>query len=786
MAVAIYHNYLMGNASFLYSVSDGFSQFLPIYTDFKNLIQEGSGLPAWNFSVGFGAMQSYVKFFYPTNFLPILAGAIWNEQALAICAAWMQVLKIVAASAFMFMFLKKLKFSNFVCCNMGIIYAFCGILIVRGHWWLLGDECYIAAFILWGAECYFRDKKWHWIPISVTLLASCFGIYYLYLYGLELFIYATVRYIYDKGTLKGYFKYICICGGLYLLGALMAGAILFDYGKSLFGTARYVSTKDYVESGHTLAHTEAGVLMSALFSVFDVNCSGVFHLYTGALNYLERPMFYCGLGCLYFIPQGLIFGEKKTKKLILFGILLACVYMLFPVVTDVFNLFIRNEELGLRSYRMSTLWIVIIIIVAAGYGLQKVQEKGGFNKLGASLTGAFLILTFVYCIKMASRYGITVDVNVCRRVGAFIVAWLVIMIASGWRNRRNILYVGSICGILGLSIFEVGYSARVTVNAGLNYASHYYMQMQADVLGYYGDVANAVSYIRNMDGGFYRIAGVRTGLAPYCSPLYFNIYDSSYYTNIDGKTYEFLDEVYPESFINNLGAKYSIGVGDDLYLSTLTGYKYIIMGKEAGDKIPYGYESFASVGKIDIYRNKFALPIGVTYNFCIRESDFKKYSDYEQRKILLFCLVLEDGEFTKLEEISSDKIKQILNNKTYEVYEKSVGDKLQNEFRVTRWKEDYFCGKVKTSEDTMMAFSIPNVEGWKIYVDGEKQKIVNANIGFMAIALTKGEHLVELKYESGSSRVGIAISMVAVAAYGIMILVSTKRSKRQRAGKIKR
>ena len=85
-----------------------------------------------------------------------------------------------------------------------------------------------------------------------------------------------------------------------------------------------------------------------------------------------------------------------------------------------------------------------------------------------------------------------------------------------------------------------------------------------------------------------------------------------------------------------------------------------------------------------------------------------------------------------------------------------------------------------------MAFSIPNVEGWKIYVDAEKQKIVNANIGFMAIALTKGEHLVELKYESGSSRVGIAISMVAVAAYGIMILVSTKRSKRQRAGKIKR
>ena len=62
MAVVVYHNYLVGNASYLYSVSDGYIQFLPIYNDFKNMLLDGE-FSAWNFSIGFGAAQSYVKLF---------------------------------------------------------------------------------------------------------------------------------------------------------------------------------------------------------------------------------------------------------------------------------------------------------------------------------------------------------------------------------------------------------------------------------------------------------------------------------------------------------------------------------------------------------------------------------------------------------------------------------------------------------------------------------------------------------------------------------------------------
>ena len=133
LAVILYHKYLMGNAPYLYSVSDGFSQFLPIYKDFVDMLKEGKGISFWNFSVGFGAEQSYIKFLYPTNLLPILAGYFLNESAMMITAAWMQVFKMVLAAFFTVMFLKKLEFQDEVCCVAGVMYALCGVLILRGH-----------------------------------------------------------------------------------------------------------------------------------------------------------------------------------------------------------------------------------------------------------------------------------------------------------------------------------------------------------------------------------------------------------------------------------------------------------------------------------------------------------------------------------------------------------------------------------------------------------------------------------------------------------------------------
>ena len=785
IAVIVYHKYLIGTPSFLYSCSDGFYQFLPIYTDFIHTLKEGNGFPLWNFSIGFGATQSYLRFIWPTNLIPILSGAIGGEQALVICAAWMQVVRMVLSTVFMFMFLKKLNINDFACANMSVAYALCGILIIRGHWWSIGDECYIALFILWSAECYFKDKKWYFVPISVALLASYSGIYYIYLYGLELFIYATVRYAYEKKAIKEYFKYIFVCGMLYFFGVLIASIMVFDSGRTMFGTARYITTRNGVGVSDYIDHMDFKTLLSTILSAFDVNSCGVFYSYTGALNLLERPILYCGIGCIFFILQGLILGEKRTKKLIIFGIMVAGLYFLFPIVSGIFNLFIKNEEMGVRSYRLSTLWIVIIMIVMSGYGLDRALRKKSFNKAGILFTGIGLIVLFFFCLICAPRYGITVEYNVCKWVFVFLLLWMVVLIMYNGEKGKKIFKVNGMIILIGITVLEMGHSAKITIGGSQAYARSAYAIMEADALGYYSDVADAVRFIKNYDNGFYRIAGIRPVLGTYCSPMYFGVYDSSYYANINDKTYEFLDELYPESFINNLGTKYSVGVGDDLNLSTLTGYKYLVKEKNGEYEVPHGYKYLISLGNISIYENTLSLSLGVTYNAYMKESVFKKYSDEEQRKLLLHCVVLDDGVNLGLEELPNDEIKRILSDVTYTQYDRCVNERMTEAFDINSWKEDHIVGKATILENKVMMFSVPNVKGWHIYVDGVEKKIFQADIGFMAVELTKGEHLVELVYEPKTFKLSIYVSLIAVLVYIVLLFTGIRLGKRGRLNTFK-
>lgn len=777
LAILLYHKYLLGNSLYLYSVSDGFSQFLPIYKDFVNMLAGDNGISFWNFSIGFGAEQSYIKFFYPTNLIPILSGYFWNETAMMIAAAWMQVLKMVLSAFFMALFLKKLEFRNLVCCNAGVLYALCGTLIVRGHWWLLGDECYIAAFILWAAECYYRNRRWQWIPVSIALLSCSFGLYYLYLYGLELLIYATVRYIYDRKPMKGYFKFILCCGGFYLLGILMASVVLFDYGRSLVGTARYVATKGYAENMMTIEVIDKDVFFSGLVSLFDVNTSGVFYKYTGALNYLERPILYCGLACLFLVPQSIFLSEKRTGRFILGGIFCIGIYMVFPAVTDVLNMFIKNEELGLRSYRMSSLWIIIFLIVIAAYGLECGIQNKVFNKAGILFTGVLNIGVYAFCVYIAPKYGVVVDFNVCRWVFMFLIIWTVFFMTVKWDTNKKIFETVSLVMFMGICILEAGHSARTTLNVSAEYANQHYEQMKEDPLGYYSDVNAALTYLKNLDGSFYRVSGVRTALNPYCSPLYFNIYDSSYYTNINSATYEFLSEVYPESFTNNIGSKYSIGVGDNLYLSSLTGYKYMLQVNSSEELLMYGYDFLTSIGAINIYQNQYALSVGITYDRYIKESEFKKYDDDEQRKILLFCAVLDDDVDTELKEVSKEEIESLVFSNDLETYRECIQDRQKESFLIERWKEDSIEGKVDLEQNQVMVFSIPDVNGWKIYVDGTCQKLSRANIGFMAIELTEGEHVIKLMYQPPAFWLSGLFSIAAMIVYIILIIRDLKYSR---------
>ena len=75
-------------------------------------------------------------------------------------------------------------------------------------------------------------------------------------------------------------------------------------------------------------------------------------------------------------------------------------------------------------------------------------------------------------------------------------------------------------------------------------------------------------------------------------------------------------------------------------------------------------------------------------------------------------------------------------------------------------------GSISLDQDKILCLSLPYTKGWTAYVDGKKQEIKKANLMYMALDLTKGDHQITWIYHTPYLRIGACIS-----AGGILILV---------------
>ncbi len=77
-------------------------------------------------------------------------------------------------------------------------------------------------------------------------------------------------------------------------------------------------------------------------------------------------------------------------------------------------------------------------------------------------------------------------------------------------------------------------------------------------------------------------------------------------------------------------------------------------------------------------------------------------------------------------------------------------------------------GSITAPSDGYVFMSIPYSTGWSIKVDGEDATLIRADVGFMAVQLSEGEHTIELSYSTPLLKEGIIIS---VCAAGVTLCV---------------
>ena len=88
-----------------------------------------------------------------------------------------------------------------------------------------------------------------------------------------------------------------------------------------------------------------------------------------------------------------------------------------------------------------------------------------------------------------------------------------------------------------------------------------------------------------------------------------------------------------------------------------------------------------------------------------------------------------------------------------------------------KYKKDSISGHVVVSENSILYLTIPYFSGFNVYVDGKPQQIVSYLDG-IGINLTKGEHIVEIKYTPEGMWLGIVCSVGSFIAFVMFILIS--------------
>ena len=114
-----------------------------------------------------------------------------------------------------------------------------------------------------------------------------------------------------------------------------------------------------------------------------------------------------------------------------------------------------------------------------------------------------------------------------------------------------------------------------------------------------------------------------------------------------------------------------------------------------------------------------------------------------------------------------------------------AGDvKARREVVMENIREDgsHITGEINTPDTRFLVFSIPDLGGWKVLIDGSEVPVTHVNTMFFGVVVQPGQHDVELKYTPPGLLAGACVSIISLA--GILVFsiagkISKKKGKKR-------
>jgi hypothetical protein len=167
---------------------------------------------------------------------------------------------------------------------------------------------------------------------------------------------------------------------------------------------------------------------------------------------------------------------------------------------------------------------------------------------------------------------------------------------------------------------------------------------------------------------------------------------------------------------------------------------------------------------------------------------FKKYPGYylfENKDVQPRAFVVQNAVFKS----NDTEILNVLNNKSFS-WESSVVISghdhavhylpSENNVRIVNYNSTSIKIMVNTTQPGFLVLSDTYYPGWNAYINGDRCNILRANYAFRAVELSKGEKMVEFKYEPLSFYVGGLISLIALLVLSIIFFIKKALESRDK------
>lgn len=560
-------------------------------------------VPLWDFHIGYGSDILTTLHYYvigdPLNLLSVFVPSGYTEYLYGTLIALRLYLAGISFSLYCF----EMKKGRRAALAGAFNYVFCGFSICASllHPFFINPMIYLPLLLI-GAERIFR-KESPALFSGIVFLSAVSNFYFFYTLAFAVCLYVLIRFFTLRHThfCKEFVSMTLRFAGYACIGVCMAAFILFPVILQFLGTSR-------MDADASVSLFYPASFYKNFFTRFML--PGKWNQWT-ALGFTAPA--------LLSVP--VLFGKRKQGLALKAAFLILTGMLFLPFFGKALNGFsyASNRFIyiysGLISYILVSVWEDLLtlqntsrlFVLTAGIAYCIL-----FQWMGVSEKESFICALF-FILLLTSALASLLSVKKQRLTlisGAFLFAAL-IHICLNWHETFNST------GMHPLSEYVNAKEALKRISKSEPYA---------------------IRDLTSSEKTFFR-----------CDMDAFKIKNTAALAGVNGLQYYWsLENACISNYLREMTLNdYKVFNYNDLdhrtFLNALAGVKYLV--RKNSDVLPFGYDRKGSAALkksgYDIYENRYALPLGYTYESCIPYESYRNMKPIERQEALLQGIALE-------------------------------------------------------------------------------------------------------------------------------------------------